>query len=111
MNDIEVIEISAAEAKAKVDRHAKLEKLFSNREFKSLIVEGYLKDEIVRLGLISANPNMNDALRENTAEKIRAISHFDQFLRQIVTEGLLAQQELGDFEAELEELRANGETD
>lgn len=108
MSSIQEIEISAAEAKRKVDLKNKLDKLMSNREFKTLITEGYLKDELVRLGLISASTPTRSEVTADTVEKIKAVAHFDMYLRNVITQGMMAEQELENFEDELDELRAEG---
>lgn len=99
MTDIEQIEISIDEAKRLVKKRDDLEKLIKNREFKSLITEGYFKEEAQRLVSISADPALVQHQTE-IMESIRAISLFQQFLQLVLRTGNMAAQQIADLEGE-----------
>lgn len=103
MSDIEQIEISMEQTKELIRRKEMAMKLSSNREFKKLILEGYFQDEAARLVSISASPNMTEH-RDEIFESITAISHFRQYMQNIVRMGETAEYELAEQRETLTEL-------
>lgn len=57
---IEAIELNIKQAQEMVNRGAALQRLAKNRDFKEVILNGYLKDEAVRLVHARSNPAMQD---------------------------------------------------
>jgi len=104
MSDIAEIELSIEAAKNLVSRKEQALKLASNREFKALVLEGYMKDEAVRLVGLSADPNMKNHT-DDIFDAIKGISLFRQYMQNIVTMGTVAENELFDQEQTLEEIR------
>lgn len=86
-----------------------LDKLRSNRDFNKLIVEGYLKDEAVRLVHLKADPNMQSAESQTSIDRdIAAIGVLNQFF--IITEqrARIAGKQMHDIEEMRAELLAQG---
>jgi hypothetical protein len=108
MSDIEEVEISIQHAKKLVERKNMVEKLSSNREFRKLILEGYLVDEAARLVGLSADP-LQKAYRDDIILSLQGISSFRQFMQTTVRMGQVAENELFEHVEMLDELRA--ETD
>lgn len=111
MSDIETIELSIEEAKKIVAKRDMALKLAGNREFKKLVLEGYLKDEAARLVGISADASVKEHWGD-IHSAINGISHFQQYMRTIKQMGDIAERELAeqvDTLEELRELEAEGE--
>lgn len=105
MSDIEQIELSIEDAKELIKRKDMALKLASNREFKKLVLDGYFVDEAARLVAVSGDYLQKD-YRDEIFDAIKAISHFKQFMQNIVKTGEIAERELRDQEEVLDELRA-----
>lgn len=104
MNDIAQIEVSLDEAREAISRRDAMLKLKKNREFRQLVLDGFFKEEAVRLVSVSAEPAMEprfDAIIDN----IKAISIFRQYMDNIIRIGDFAAAELADYEAALDEAR------
>lgn len=104
MSQIEQLEMSIEQAKALVERRDLVLKLSRNREFNKIITDGYFKDEAARLVSISGEIN-HKPHRDEIFDSIKAISHFRQFLSDIVRLGNLAEQEIESSEEYLADLR------
>ena len=103
--DIARAENSIEFCKSQIALAGSVQKLESNRDFKKLILEGYLKEEALRLvGLLSAatHPEMRDAIHRD----LHAIGAFEGYLRKIVAAGQMAAVDLPDHEETLSMLRA-----
>ena len=82
------------EAKRLISRAESLNRLLKNKDFKSVFLEGYVKEECVRLVNLTADPNINmsntkEAVRKDIEEKLIGIARFSEYLR---TVDLLAKQ-------------------
>lgn len=104
MDDTAEIELSLTNAKVFVERRDMLNKLMSNREFKKVIVEGYFKDESVRLVSLLGDPAM-ESHREEIIRSMDGISQLQVFLRTVVQTGNMAAQSVKEYEAALEDMR------
>jgi hypothetical protein len=105
------ISISIDEAMTFIEKKNRLDRLMSNADFKSLILEDYLEKEAVRLvGLLRDHEMKEQGVVEDIYKDLEGISSFKQYLRNI---GLLARQMesmIKRSEEELEALReAEGE--
>ena len=110
MSQIEEVEIGIEQARAIVAKAAALANLFSNKDFKLAITEGYLKEEAVRLVLLKADPSASSKeMQDSIADGITAIGHFNQYLRTIQALGSMAVKSLGEYEDLRTELLDEGE--
>ena len=93
MSDIKQLEDSIDESRKLVELKNAALKLSSNREFKKIILDGYFKDEAVRLAEVSAiaNPNVD---RNEVFLAIQAISLLKQYLQSIVRVGEMAEEDI-----------------
>lgn len=105
MSDTHELETTIEELREIVARKHAAIKLESNREYKKLILDGLFKEEAARLVSLSAEPSM---IREAELimESIRAISHFQQYMRAIIQMGTVAENNLAEHMEMLEETRA-----
>ena len=107
---IEEVEIGIEQARAMVSKANALINLFSNKDFKTAITEGYLKEEAVRLVLLKADPSASsDEMQASIADGIVAIGHFNQYLRTVQALGSMATKSLGEYEDLRTELLDEGE--
>lgn len=103
MSEQNQIEISIEAAKAKVKIKDDLLKLQRNPLFKRVVMEGYLKDYALGLVMFKATPPAANAQAQERIEaEINGISRFNNFMKMGINEGLRAEMDLADHEAELE---------
>ena len=109
MNLIEQLEHSVQEFKKLTELDNALERLMQNRDFKNVILDGYLEREAVRLVHLKSDPAMDSpAAQTSILKQIDAIGCFADYLREIQRQGSLGTKGIGDAEEVLEELRAGG---
>ena len=113
MNEqIKEIEISMEQAKSIVAVKNSLDKLYSNKDFKKVILDGYLKDEAVRLVLCKAHANHQNAEAQDQLTKdIDAIGRLNEYFRHVFVQGQMAEQAITEGSEALEELRNEVEGD
>ena len=107
MNEqINEIEISMEQAKSFVTIKNSLDKLYSNKDFKTVILNGYLKDEAIRAVLCKAHINHQDSESQNQLNKdIDAIGRLNEYFRRVFVQGQMAEQEIIQSLEALEEAR------
>jgi len=79
-----------------VNRMQQLGRLLKNKDFKSLFVEGYLKDDFIYLGLNLATLPADK--RESIQEQVMARGIFKQYIDSIITAGQYAQNTIDEEE-------------
>lgn len=107
-SEIQQVEVSLEEAERIASFGEALSRLEQNRDFQSVIFEGYFKSEAARLVMLTAEPHIRGEALENTYADIRGIAAFRQYLLARRTEAAMAAKEIEDFQTELEELRSEG---
>lgn len=106
-NAIEEIELSIQEAQAFVDKGKALERLRHNRDFQAVVLEGYLKDEAVRLVHLKNAPNVqSEQVQRSIVKQIDAVGVFTQFLNTVHRQAEEAQYAIDSGEEEIEAARA-----
>jgi hypothetical protein len=93
------IELSDKEATDMVKKAEALERLYKNRDFKKVVLEGYLEQEPVRLSWLIAMPNSNPTIsredyKKDMLSKIEAIGEFRQYLQTVFALGNQAHEAL-----------------
>lgn len=107
---IEEVEIGIEHAREIVAKATALANLVSNKDFKTVVRDGYLKEEAVRLVLLKADPSAASAeMQASIADGIVAIGHFNQYLRTVQALGSMAAKSLGEYEDLRTELLDEGE--
>lgn len=92
--------------KAIVAQYEALNRLRSTRDFKAVIMEGYLKSEAVRLVHLRTDPSMQTpAKQEEIMKQIDGIGAFISFMYVLEQMGIQALKNIDTAEANLEELR------
>ena len=103
---LEAIEISIEDAKKAIDLRESLEKLSANPDFKKIMLDGYFKEECIRLVLVKADYEMRDEDSQTQITKsIDAIGHTQTYLRTIMLRGSMAARNLKGDEKTREELQ------
>ncbi len=88
---IKELEANIEQAKDSIELGLSLERLFSNRDFKRVVLKGYFKDEAVRLvHLKGALESQNSDVQKDIIGKIDAISNFSIYLTNIAKNAELA---------------------
>lgn len=104
-NDLEAIEISLSEAKAKIALKNALDRLSDDINFQQVIINNYFVNEASRLVLLKASPAMQSNEDQQAIIKaIDAIGHFRQYLHSIIQIGNMAEKAIKDDEETKEEI-------
>ena len=108
-NQVTEIELNIKEAESLVNLGKALDRLHSNRDFKKLILEGFFKDEAVRLVHLKADPSVqNEKQQAAILRDIDGIGVLRSYFGKIYQQAAMADAAIEDGEKELEELRAEG---
>lgn len=103
------IEQDRLECEAVIARGAKFEKLFRNKEFKELVLDGYFKEELFRLTDLLA-VTVGDQ-KERVQAEIEAIARVKQYLELPAKFSAQAKDHLVVLKDAEEELRAEEEAE
>jgi hypothetical protein len=107
---VEEIQLNIDQARGVVALGESLDRLFQNPDFREVIVEGYFRDEAVRLVELKAAPQMaKPQYQEPILKAIDAIGALQQHFNKIRLMADQARQAIEDSEQELESLAAEGE--
>lgn len=110
LQDLQELEISIEEAKAKIERKQALTRLQDNKDFDLLIQKGFLEQHAIRQVMLKSHPGMQgEELQRTLDNQIVAIGGFKQYLISIWSEGTSAAEALEADEATLEEIMQGGE--
>ena len=104
-NELEAVELSIKVAQEKVNKLNSLEKLLKNRDFKNLVLEGYFKEEAIRLVMAKSNPALSaDTEQDKIITSINSIGEFSRYLSNTEQFGRMAKAALKEDEHTREEL-------
>lgn len=88
---IQELEANIEHAKKSIDLGMSLERLFSNRDFKKVVLSGYFAEEAIRLvHLKGALESQNADAQKSIVDKIDAIGSFSNYLKDIANQAELA---------------------
>lgn len=103
--DLQEVEVSIDYAKKCIATRDALEKLTNNPQFKEIVLDGYFKEEAIRLVLLKSDPEMgDDASQKQIINGIDAIGAFRSYLRVIMQHGANMEKTLKADEATREEI-------
>lgn len=106
MSDIQALERDIANNEALADHRKLALKLSENFEFRKLFHEEYFVTEAARLVQLSSDPALTKEQQADALEMAKATGHTRRYLSMIIQMGYVAERELPDQRAALEELRA-----
>ena len=81
-------------------------KLSGNREFKKLILDGFMLTESARYAQESGDPMLSDRERADALNMAQAAGHLKRFLQITILRGNTAARDIGDLNVALDESRA-----
>ena len=109
LNTLQAIDKQIEQAKELVELGKAMERLRSNREFKKVIIDGYLSAEAVRLVHLKADPNMQKPESQAAIVKqMDAIGSFAEYMTVLIQQASLAQKAVETGEADKEDFLAEG---
>jgi hypothetical protein len=106
MSDIQALEQDIANAEELLGRRQMALKLYENREFRKLFVEGFFTEEAARLVQLSADPALDPLQRADALAMAQATGHCRRYLSMAVQMGAVAEREIADMRSALDELRS-----
>lgn len=102
----EEIEVNIREARKMVELGNALQRLEKNRDFKRVFIEGYLREEAVRLVHLRGNPNMQtEDMQTAIIQQMDGINGILHYCNKLRHQSYLAEKAIEDGEGLLDELR------
>jgi hypothetical protein len=99
------LEASIQRAKESVELGKALERLLSNRDFRTVVKEGYFREEAVRLVHLRVDPAMQTpALQDSIVKQMDAIGALSQYFDVLSRQSAMAGRSIESDELTLEEL-------
>lgn len=84
-----------------------LERLRGNRDFKTVVLEGYFEQEAIRLVHLKADQNMQDPDKQRSiVNQLDAIGQLSQFFSTVLQKSTMASRQLEADQETLEEIAA-----
>lgn len=105
-SEINQVEIDIEDAKKAVDLRKSLKRLESNRDFKKLILEGYLNVEAARMARLLGSGLLQPEVRDHLQRAILGPGCVQEYLRNIDLEGATAERSIEESNETLDYLRA-----
>lgn len=94
-----------ASAKETLETGKALARLLTNPDFKKVVIEGYLKDEAIRLVHLRGDPQLQDSLQQaGILRDIDGVGSFKTFLDVAAFKGRDAERFIADAEAQKQEI-------
>lgn len=103
---IEQVEISLENAKKAIHKMETLDRLYRNKDFQEVILEGYFKDEASRLVLLKGDVNIMDDQERHCEKMINGIGCLRAYFQMVNHFGTQAEKAMEDDQATREELLA-----
>lgn len=92
---LEQVELTIEQAEKQIEAMKALDRLKENKDFKTLILDGYLKDEASRVVLAKAEPGLQEeGTQAQLLRMIDGIGYFRQYLNKIFQFGAMAERTL-----------------
>lgn len=102
-DEVQRIQLTLDQAQAAIGKNEALERLRSNPDFIKVVMEGYGKEEAIRLVHAKASPALQEPeQQEKVVRDIDAIGSFFDFLRVIEHEANMSKKALNDYYEEVD---------
>lgn len=108
MSDIQALEQQIAHMREIVAQRDLMVRLSENHDFRKLIIDGFCRDECARFTHLSSDPNLSEQDRADALGSAQAAGHLKRWMNALISMGNRAEQDIIEYENELEELRAEG---
>lgn len=105
MSEVEKLEKQLEDAKFLISRKEMALKLYDNHEFRKLIVEEFMGSEAARYAQASGDPALDPVQRQDALNMAQASGHLKRFLSLAVTMASVAERDLPELEAAIEQAR------
>tara|TARA_R110002167_G_scaffold68570_1_gene193606 strand:+ start:86 stop:427 length:342 start_codon:yes stop_codon:yes gene_type:complete len=106
-SESETIELTIEQARNLIKRGESLKKLYSNKDFKNVILEDYFKENAIRLVHLRSDPNcQNDEIQGNILREMDGVGSLKKHFNVILALASRAEQDLAAAEEAREEIAA-----
>ena len=110
MTDLEQIEVTIDQSQDAINMHESLKKLIKNKDFKRVILDGYIKEEAIRLVQLKADLSMQKPeYQEDIDNRILSIGYLNRYFQFLESIGSQALVSLEDSQNAREEILNGGE--
>lgn len=111
MNDeVKNIELNIEEAREFVKFNEALERLGKNKDFQTVILKGYFKEEPARLVEALAAPNLQDQkFQDAILKSMEGIGQLQQFFNKVQHQADMAQSAIEEGQRELDDMAERGD--
>lgn len=104
---VQAIEENIRQAKLIAGKGEALERLRQNRDFKAVILDGYFKEEAIRLVHLKADPSMQSPdMQKSIIAQMDAIGSLNQYFTAVVQQGSIALKAISADEETRDEILA-----
>lgn len=103
--DIQEVQLTIEEAKEIIAMGDAIERLFKNRDFKKVVLEGYFEKEAVRYVKLLGDANLTEKGREEILRDMTGVGVFNYYLHMRRMEADHLREEVKQHEDTLDELR------
>jgi len=108
---VEELEAQKAGNQKMVEIGERLERLCKNQDFKSLVLEFWMKDETARYAQLSQDPALAPEIQKDCIQMAAASGHFKRWVEAIRQQAQVAKNSIHEMDAELDRVRAGGEVE
>lgn len=108
MNDLELVEASIEHCKTVMKTRDSMIRLTEHKDFKEIIMQGYIREEAARLTGLLGDPNPNVDQNAVMAD-LHAVASFQRYMRRILMEGEMAEREMDTHKETLDSIRMESE--
>lgn len=105
-NDIQRLDVDIETAKQAIARMDALERLYNNKDFKEIILDGYFMKEASRLVLLRGDINISPEDERDCDKMINGVGCLRRFFQLVNTFGMQAKAGMEEYENTREELLA-----
>ena len=106
MSDVKQIEAYRANQVSLLERRRTAERLLANKDFKSLVLNGFCQDDAARYIQEAGDPLLDDRQRADAMAIAMSSGHLKRFLAVVMQMGASAEKDIGDADEALIEARA-----
>lgn len=106
LTQVQALERQLNDAKQLVARRQMALRLYDNRDFRKLVMEGFCRDEAARYVQASGDPALSGEQRMDALNMAQASGHLLRFMSICVQMAAVAERDLPEIEGALAEARA-----
>lgn len=106
VSQVTALEQQREQTKNQVERRDMALRLYENRDFRALILDGFCRDECARYVQQSANPALDKTARKDSLRFAQAAGAVKAFLSIVCQQGDISARNLADIDEALAEARA-----